>query len=110
MTFRLRFVVLVRFAKSSLWTNRLYKSCRVCTAIVRNFFPFSSDLSLALDALADGEPAGTEDLLSLIGKLLPDVECEAYCSCHSTLKGLYHGSHLEHLELVPCIGVLSFPI
>ena len=105
-TFRLRFVVLVRLAKSSFWTNRLYKPCRVWTAIVRKCFPFSSRLSLVLDALADGKPAGTEDLLSLIGVLLPDVECESCCSCHS-LKGLYHRSDLE---LVPCIGVLSLPI
>jgi hypothetical protein len=106
-TFRLRFVVLVRLAKSSFRTNRLYKPCRVWTAIVRKCFPFSSRLSWVLDALADGKPAGNRGPLKSHRKAPPRYGMRVVLFCYSTLNGRYHGSHPEHLELVPCIGVLS---
>jgi hypothetical protein len=103
--FRLRFVVLVRLAQSSFWNNRLDKSCRVCTAIVRKCFPFFLGVILGAGCACGREACGNRGPLKSHGKLLSDVECESCYSFHSTLKALCHGSHLE---LVPLYRRLEF--
>jgi hypothetical protein len=81
--FRLRFMVPLMLAESSLCTNRLYKSCRLPAAVMRKLFPFPSWSSFAPAALTDGTSGGTEEIfLNFIGVLLPDAEFElAFSGC-----------------------------